>query len=137
MAYSMDLRERVVKAVEAGERVATVARRFSVSWPTVKDWQQRARRGALAPDKPGPKKPLKLTEADDEVMRQQVNADPGITAEALIPMLSVTVANSTVSRRLIRLGLSLKKVAQARRTTTAGGGGSTDGVQGRARVGVA
>ena len=30
MAYSMDLRRRVVVAVEAGQAIAAVARRFSV-----------------------------------------------------------------------------------------------------------
>jgi transposase len=86
-----------------------VARRFSVSRPAVSDWCERAARGALTPKVPGPKGPIKLTEADDELMRQQVALRPGITADELIPMLSVPVVNSTVCRRLKKLGLSLKK----------------------------
>jgi transposase len=107
MAYSMDLRERVVAAGD--DTIAAAARRFSVSRPTVRDWRDRAQRGALSPGVPGPKGPTKLTEADDELMRQHVSARPGITAKELMSMLSVSVAESTVCRRLKKLGLSLKK----------------------------
>ena len=110
MAYSMDLRERVVAAVqEAAATVTQVARRFSVSRPAVRDWRDRAQRGELTPGVPGPKKPTKLTEADGRLMRDQVAARPGITAMQLIPMLSVSVVESTVCRRLRQLGLRLKK----------------------------
>jgi len=109
MTYSMDLRERVVAAVGDGEAIAVVARRFSVARPTVRDWRDRARRDALMPGVPGPKKPTKLTPADDQVMRDAVAARPGITAMELLPMLSVKVVESTICRRLKKLGLTLKK----------------------------
>jgi len=109
MAYSMDLRERVVAAVEAGASMGSVAKRFSVAHPTVRDWRDRARAGRLAADKPGPRGAVKLTEADDRMMRQQVAARPGITAKELMPMLGVPVVESTVCRRLRKLGLRLKK----------------------------
>ena len=109
MTYSMDLRQRVVAAVANGDPIAGVARRFSISRPTVSDWRDRAGQGDLEPGKPGPVHPTKLTEADDRVMRQQVAARPGITAKELMPMLSVSVVESTVCRRLKRLGRSLKK----------------------------
>jgi transposase-like protein len=109
MTYSMDLRERVVAAVESGEPIAVVARRFDVSRPAVREWRDRARRGELAAGVPGPKGPVKLTEGDDRLMREQVAARPGITAMELIPMLSVEVAECTVCRRLKRLGLRFKK----------------------------
>jgi transposase len=105
----MDLRERVVAAAVAGESVAAVARRFGVTRPTVRDWRDRHRRGALGPGVPGPKGPVKLTAADDAVMREQVRARPGVTASELIPHLSVEVVGSTVCRRLLKLGLTLKK----------------------------
>lgn len=109
MTYSMDLRLRVVTAVESGEAVASVARRFSVAWPTVRHWRDRHRRGVLTPGVPGPKGPVKLTEADDRRMRQAVTEHPGITARQLMAMLGVRVVESTVCRRLKRLGLSLKR----------------------------
>lgn len=109
MTYSMDLRERVVQAVAEGRTITMVARQFKVSRPAVRDWRDRARRGELTPAVPGPKRPIKLTEADDRVMRRQVAARPGITARELVPMLGVSVTVATVCRRLIQLDLRLKK----------------------------
>ena len=109
MTYSMDLRLRVVAAVNRGDSIAEVARRFNVSRPTVRDWRDRTARGGLEPDKPGPKQPVKLTRADDALMRLQISKRPGITANELIPMLSQPVVESTVCRRLKKMGLRLKK----------------------------
>ena len=122
MTYSMDLRERVVAEVESGEAIAVVARRFSVSRPAVRDWQDRAQRGELTPGVPGPKRPTKLTEADDALMRKQVAARPGITARELVTMLSVPVAVGTVCRRLNQLDLRLKKDIDCRGTNSGGRG---------------
>jgi len=52
MSYSMDLRLRVVAAVEAGASMWSVAQRFDVAHPTVRAWRDRAREGRLEPDKP-------------------------------------------------------------------------------------
>lgn len=109
MTYSMDLRQRVVAAVNSGASTSVVARRFAIARPTVRQWRDRAARGELEPGKPGPKDGIKLTKTDDALMRQQVAKRPGITAKQLMPMLSVSVVESTVCRRLKRLGLSLKK----------------------------
>ena len=47
--YSLDLRERVVGAAEAGQSCRTVADRFGVSVASVVKWRQRARaRGSPA-----------------------------------------------------------------------------------------
>lgn len=109
MTYSMDLRERVVAAIQAGEAIASVARRFSVSRPTVRDWRGRSRCDALMPGKPGPTSPTKLTAEDDAVMREAIACRPGMTANELRPLLSVPVVESTVCRRLKKLGLSPKR----------------------------
>jgi transposase len=107
MAYSMDLRERVVAAVNRGEPIATVAQRFQVARPTVRDWRDRAERDALPPGVPGPKSPTKITPQDDQLMRDMIAKRPGITANELRAMLSVEVAECTVCRRLKKLGLTL------------------------------
>jgi transposase len=109
MAYSVDLRERVVLAVGEGESITWVARRFRVARSTVRDWQDRHRRGELTPGTPGPKGSMKLTAADEALLRQTIAEQPGITAKQLMPMLSVHVVESTVCRALRRLGLSLKR----------------------------
>jgi len=110
MRYSMDLRQRAVRAMEQGQALAQVARRFQVSETALRDWRRRAAEGRLEPtDKPGPKGPRKLTPADDATMRRLIDEQPGITAKQILPQLSVEVHIATVCRRLIQLGLSLKK----------------------------
>jgi len=110
MAYSMGLRLKVLAAVDRGESQASVARRFDLGERTVRRFKQRRDHNQLEPYKTGPKSPTKLTPADDQLMREQIAANPGITALQLQPMLSVHVAECTICRRLKKLGLTLKKV---------------------------
>lgn len=109
MAYSMDLRTRVVSAVVEGESITWVSRRYRVARSTVRNWRDRHRCGELMPDTPGPKGSVKLTATDEQLMREVMAAHPGVTAKQLMPMLSVSVVESTVCRALKRLGLSLKR----------------------------
>jgi transposase len=109
MAYSMDLRKRVVAAVEAGGSLAEVSRRFDVSRPAVRDWCARAKQGRLEANRPGPTKPRKFTPDDDQFLLQQVRLRPGITARELVGLLHNKVSLWSVCRRLSELGLSLKK----------------------------
>lgn len=109
MAYSMDFRLKVLAALDRGESQASVARRFEISDRTLRRFKRRRASGRLEPDPTGPQEPIKLTPADDRVMRDSVAARPGVTANELLPLLSVKVAECTVCRRLKKLGLSLKK----------------------------
>lgn len=109
MTYSMDLRERAVAAIEGGQAIAVVARRFGVQRSTVRAWRDRAASGDLTPAKPGPKSPTKLTPADEQRLAEHVAANPGITLRELRGKLSVKVAESTVCRTLRRMNLSFKK----------------------------
>ena len=109
MTYSMDLRKRVLAALEAGQTIAAVARRFSVSRTTVRDWRDRAQHGDLSAGTPGPKGPTKLTPADVQQIRERVASEPGVTGGQLAEGLSVRVSAQTVYRQLKRLGLSQKK----------------------------
>ena len=109
MAYSMDLRKRVVAAAGSGESITSVAQRFSVVRATVRNWIHRDHCGKLPPGIPGPKGSVKLTTDDEQLLRQTVAAQPGITAKQLMLLLSVSVVESTVCRSLKRLGLSLKR----------------------------
>jgi transposase len=59
--YSMDLHERAVACVAAGESVRAVAVRFAVSASSVVKWSQRVRRtGSVAPGKMGGHRPKVL-----------------------------------------------------------------------------
>jgi len=51
-AYSLDLRERVVAAVEAGHSCRSVAQTFMVSVASVVKWSQRQRASGSAAARP-------------------------------------------------------------------------------------
>lgn len=57
----------------------------------------------------GSESPTKLTPEDDATMLALIEADPGFTLNAIRQRLSVEVAESTVCRRLQKLGVSLQK----------------------------
>lgn len=110
MLIPLEMRKRMLAAVERGESVASVARRFEVTQRGLHKLIRRCReRGTLEPARPGPKEPIKLTAADDAKMLAMIRADPGVTLRELASQLSVPVAQSTVSRRLKKLGVTLKK----------------------------
>jgi transposase len=110
MAYSKDFRLKVLAALDRGESQAAVARRFDIGPRTVQRFKRRRDcTGEVIAHKTGPKRPTKLTPIDDALMRDQVILKPGITAKELVAMLGGKVVISTVCRRLIALGLSLKK----------------------------
>ena len=109
MAHSMDIRRRVVAALERGESAASIAHRLEIGERTVYEYRARHAAGQLEPDKTGPQGHVKLTDADLQLMREQVAARPGVTLLQLRDMLSVPVAESTVCRALQKMGLSLKK----------------------------
>jgi transposase len=107
--YSMDLRRKVLAALDRGESARSVARRFEMHDETVRIFRDRREAGRLEPDKPGPKGPAKLTLADHAKLRELVAADPGLTLKQLADQMSVPVAESTIHRALKKLGLSFKK----------------------------
>ncbi len=59
--YSLDLRERVIARVQAGETVRSVAQTFDVSVSSVVRWSQRFRAtGSVSPDQIGGYRPKVL-----------------------------------------------------------------------------
>lgn len=110
MPIPVEMRKKMLGAVERGESVASVARRFEVSERGLRKLIKRcAQRGTIEPAKPGPKGSTKLTAGDDATMLALVKVDPGMTLGQIAARLSVTVAESTISRRLKKLGVSLKR----------------------------
>jgi transposase len=110
---SADLRERRLRAIDAGLGQAEAARLFGVGTSTIKRWKrQRRERGTLAPaPRPG-RTPLIGPEARAAV-EAQVRATPDATlAEHCATWEAargVTVSEATMSRALARIGWSLKK----------------------------
>jgi putative transposase len=94
-AYSMDLRERVVEAVEVeGLSRNRAAARFNVAVSTVVDWVNRYRRnGSVAPDQIGGYRPKKLVGEYRDWLLQRCREDDftlrGLVAELAERGLSV------------------------------------------------
>lgn len=107
--YQMDLRRKVIAALEQGHPVASVARRFDIDEKTVRSYRRRARLGQLEPGRSGPKHPTKLTDADLQLLRDALAAKPDLTLLELSRMLSTPVAQSTVHRTLRRMKITFKK----------------------------
>ena len=111
--YSMDLRNRAVAMLDEGASSTEVAEALGVSDSWVR--KMRLRRdvlGDLAPGSP-PGKPRKLTTDDMVGLYILVEEQPDVTLEELAVLmakrLKVRVSISTLSRRLIELGLTRKK----------------------------
>jgi transposase len=131
--YSMDLRERVVRAVDAGEGTQEqVAERFSVSSRWIRSLLAlRAATGSIAP-KPhrGGRKRLILGEAA-ESLRAAVREAPGATLAELREAIGFGGCLMTVWRAIERLMITRKKSpcglgsSSTRRSSRSGGSGSS------------
>ncbi len=111
-AYSNDLRERVVAAIEAGESCRMVAARFGVSVSSVVKCSQRWRvTGSVTPDKIGGFRPFVLEPHRDFIV-EQIRQSSHVTTRGLQGLLAargVKVSHDSVWRFLRREGLSFKK----------------------------
>ena len=112
-AYSEDLRERVVGAVERGERREDVASRFEVSVPTIERWLRLKREtGGLARRPvPGPSavKTVGLSEALPDRLATHADAALGEQCAWWRAASGFEVSTATMSRALARLGWTRKK----------------------------
>lgn len=110
MVIPVQTRKKMLAAVERGEAVASVARRFEITERGLHQIIKQCReRGTIEPLKSGPKGPTKLTAQDDAKMLALIKADPGVTLKQIALHLSVEVVESTVHRSLKRLRVSLHK----------------------------
>src|SRR5688572_21561687 len=113
--YSMDLRERVVRAYLEGEGTyEAVAVRFAIGEATVDRWVSRFRnRGSVAADAMGGNRNGKFDEEAEQRVRELVEVDPGVTrvelVRALDEHLELQVSPAAVQRALVRLKLTRKK----------------------------
>ena len=111
---SIDLRERVVAAAEAGESCRSVAARFGVAISSVVKWSQRQRAtGSAAPGKMGGhRKPV--LDPHKAFIVEQIARAPHLTLHGLKEELAkrgVMVSHNTVWQFLRREGLRFKKNA--------------------------
>ncbi len=113
--YSLDLRQRVVKAYENKEgSIRTIARRFKVSPNTVWAWVQHFRQvGSVEPKPHGGGGTPRIDTQGREKVRQLVTEQSDATLKELCERYEqhqgVRVSQATMCRTLQRLRLSRKK----------------------------
>jgi transposase len=110
--YSLDLRERVVAAVLAGESCRTVAETYRVSVASVVKWSQRFRStGSAAAKRMGGSQPRSLAKERDWLLGR-LAATPDLTLRALVVELGargVTTSYGSVWRIVHDADISFKK----------------------------
>jgi transposase len=116
--YSQDLRERMVRAVLAGQSRREVARMFDVSASCMITLMQRVYATSNSrPRKFGGHKPYALAEQEDKV-RALPAETPDLTITELwqkITALGIRVGRSAVARFSLHLQLTFKKNPACRR----------------------
>jgi transposase len=116
--YSLDLRERVVAAVDSGQSCRAVAAIFGVSVASVVKWSQRFRRTGTAAAKPmGGRRPVVLA-GQRAFILERIEAEPHISLRMLMAELAqrgIVVSYGAVWTFLRREGLSHKKKPTASR----------------------
>ena len=124
--YSMDLRERVVAAVLAGDSRRAAARRFGVSESTAVKWLQRHRAtGSVQPSKIGGHVRPLLEPERDWILARMAEAGWDLTVRGLSAELAargVKAGPYAVWAFFRREGLTFKKNSARRRAGPAGRG---------------
>lgn len=110
-AYSMDLRQRVVRACD--ERVCSqrrIADLFGVSLSWVEKLLRRKRQtGSIAPKPHGGGGRPVFDETRLEQLRRLVEDDPDATLAQLRDRLGLNVSLSVIHRAVVKLGLTYKR----------------------------
>ena len=111
-AYSLELRERIVRAVQAGHPKAEVAELFGVDRRTVNRYLRQVAAGDLAP-KPIPGRPRAITADQHADLECQLRLHPADTlvehCQRWAARHAVTLSPATMSRMITRLGWTRKK----------------------------
>jgi transposase len=111
-ALSMDLRERILRAVASGQPMQTTARRFDVSPKTVQRLVVQQQTGSIAP-RPIPGMPRHIDAAGDRQLQERMVAEPDATVlENCAWWAEVSgqqVSEATMWRAMHRLGWTHKK----------------------------
>ena len=117
-AYSLDLRERAVAALDAGTSRDEVCRLFKISHSTLKRWLGRRRTGLpLAAERPSGRTHT-LTDIDLAELRERLKAAADATIAAHTQWWNDThpthiVSPKTIERAITRLGWTRKKRVSA------------------------
>jgi transposase len=111
--YSQDLRQRVLRSIDAGASQAEVAETFAVSVATIKRYlKQRRETGHVLP-KAIPGRPAKKGAILQAHLRAQLEAHPDVTREEHCRLFKAThgieVSTASITRARQALGWTRKK----------------------------
>jgi transposase len=111
-AYSLELRQRIVRAVQAGHPKADVAEVFDVNRRTINRYLRLDAAGELSP-KPIPGRPRTITVEQQTDLEVQLRLHPADTlaehCQRWAARHEATVSVATMSRMIDRLGWTRKK----------------------------
>ena len=112
-AYSQDLRQRVLRAIDAGLKQAEVAKTFAVSTSTIKRYLNQRRESGHVLPKAIPGRPAVKGAVLQAHLRAQLEAHPDATREEHCRLLradhGIQVSPASISRARTRLGWTRKK----------------------------
>lgn len=122
-ALSIDIRKRMVKAVDAGASRNSVAKRFDVAVSTVVKLMHHIKAtGSLLPKRMGGYRKHKLA-AHDAMVRELLQTTPDATLDELVAALGkrrIKASRSGLDRYLGHIGWSFKKNPARSRAGQAG-----------------
>jgi transposase len=112
-AYSQDLRQRVLRAIDAGASQAEVAETFAVSVPTIKRYLKARRETGHILPKAIPGRPAKKGAALQAGLLEQLEHYPDVRREEHCRLweekTGVKVSPASISRARMALGWTRKK----------------------------
>lgn len=112
-AYSPDLRQRVLRAVDQGYTQAEIAKTFAISVATIKRYLKQRRETGHVEPKAIPGRPAKKGAALQAGLRAQLEAHPDARLEDHCRLWEeahgVQVSTASISRAMARLGWTRKK----------------------------
>jgi transposase len=112
-AYSQDLRQRVVQAVDQGQTQAEIAKTFTVSVATIKRYLKQRRETGHVQPKAIPGRPAKKGAVLQAHLRAQLAAHPDATREEHCQLFKaehgIEVSTASISRARVALGWTRKK----------------------------
>jgi transposase len=130
-AYSQDLRDRVLGALERGEGPTAIARRYEVSrlwvYRVRRRWEEEGRRSSLPV---GGYRRSRIAHKEAQI-RQWIEATPDLTLAELSGRLAeegIQIKVPALWHQLNKWGLSFKKNAARQRAVPRGRASSTHGM---------
>ena len=116
-ALSMDLRERIIAAVQSGDAsMVRIAERFEVSYEVVKKLKRQWRElGTLEPQTHTCGRKRRLSEAQRDRLLRMVDENPSLTLEQMRDKLRVKCHKTTIWKELRRNGITHKKTVLGKR----------------------